>query len=402
MAGKKTRIAYFDCSSGISGDMILGALVDLGVRLADLRKGLGTLGLEGYRIQSRTVKRGMICGTKVDVRTVASRKGSPSPSRSFTDIRKMIQGSGLSPRVRSHAVAIFKAIAEAEARVHRTTIEKIHFHEVGAVDSIVDVVGGVLGLELLQVDRVYASPVNVGEGVVECQHGTLPVPAPATLRLLEGMPCYSSGVRKELATPTGAGFLRHYAEGFSSLPAMEILGAGYGAGTHEIHPAPNLLRIILGQTVGKGAEDPVVVVETNIDDMNPEFYDHVMESLFDAGAVDVYFTPVIMKKSRPAVQISVIAPVSRKEALAETLLRETSTFGVRFYEAGRRTLKREFKSLKTPLGTLKVKVGSLNGQVFQVAPEYEDCKKIARQKKRPLKQVYEEALNWAERMLRKE
>ncbi|MFQ5450454.1 MAG: nickel pincer cofactor biosynthesis protein LarC [Nitrospinaceae bacterium] len=398
MGSTKSRLAYFDCYSGISGDMILGALVDLGVDLRKIRDGLNTLDLPGYRIRSRRVRRGMISGTKVDV--VLKKKSPATPtSRNFSDIRKLIQTSGLSGPVKSRSIEIFRRIARAEAKVHHTRIDKVHFHEVGAVDSIVDVVGGVLAIDLLDVQRIIASPLNVGEGLVDCQHGALPVPAPATLILLEGIPCFSSGVRKELTTPTGAGMIGFFARGFHSLPQMKILGSGYGAGDHIVEQSPNMLRVVLGEIEEDGKTETQFVVETNIDDMSPEFYDHVMESLFLAGAADVYFTPIIMKKNRPAVKISVLVPADKKDEISRILLSETSTFGVRFYPVNRITLDREIRTLKSAHGRVKVKLGILDGAIVHIAPEYEDCKKIARRKKLPIQTVYEEILSSAKREL---
>lgn len=385
---KPSRIAYFDCYSGISGDMILGALVDLGVDLKKIREGLKTLGLsKGYEIKSRIVKRGLISGVKVDVVVKPVRRPH---SRNFKDIQILIDQSGLSQKVKLNAVEIFKRIAKAEAKVHHTRMDKVHFHEVGAVDSIVDIVGGVIGMDLLNVQRTMSSPLNVGEGFVECAHGTLPVPAPATLKLLDGIPCFSTGIKKELVTPTGAGMIGFFAEKFQSLPRMKVLKAGYGAGDHVVEKTPNMLRVILGEMEGQGGAQSMTMVETNIDDMNPEFYEHVMELLFKTGAVDVTFTPVIMKKSRPAVQLSVMTPSDKKEKIVEILLSETSTFGVRYYEVNRITLKREIQTVKTPYGPVNVKVGSLDGGVLKISPEYEDCKKIARREKLSIKKIYED------------
>ncbi|MFQ5717413.1 MAG: nickel pincer cofactor biosynthesis protein LarC [Nitrospinales bacterium] len=388
------RVAYFDCYSGISGDMILGALVDLGVDLKAIKRGLGKLDLRGYRVKYSRVKRGLISGAKVDV--IVS-KSQPSPhSRRFSQIKSMIEESGLPDRVKTRSVRIFKKIAQAEAEIHQTTIGKVHFHEIGAVDSIVDIVGGVLGLELLDVDAVMASPLNTGEGSVLCDHGLLPVPAPATLKLLQGIPCYSAGVKKELTTPTGAAIIGTVAERFASMPMMKILASGYGAGDHLVEESPNMLRIILGEMERKAPRCRMIMVETNIDDMNPEFYDYIMQELFDAGAADVFFTPIIMKKNRPAVKFSVLVPEGKQESAARLLLSETSTFGVRFYEVDRMVLDREPVFLKTPYGRVKVKVGKLNGAVAQFAPEYEECRKIAKKRKIPLKKVYADIVRMAE------
>jgi uncharacterized protein (TIGR00299 family) protein len=352
---------------------------------------------KGYEIKSRIVKRGLISGVKVDV--VVKPVKHPH-SRNFKDIKTLISQSELSPEVKSSAVEIFKRIAKAEAKVHHTSMDKVHFHEVGAVDSIVDIVGGVLGMDLLNVDRIISSPLNVGEGFVECAHGTLPVPAPATLELLAGIPCFSTGIKKELVTPTGAGMIGFFAENFQSLPKMKILKTGYGAGDHVIKKSPNMLRVILGEMGGQGEPVTMTMVETNIDDMNPEFYEHVMELLFKAGAVDVTFIPVSMKKNRPAVTLSVLTPTVKMEKIAEVLLTETSTFGVRYYQVNRITLEREIQTIKTPYGLVKVKMGSLNGNRLKISPEYEDCKKIARREKLPIIKVYEDVRKLAEQKIK--
>ncbi len=390
------KVAYFDCHSGISGDMIMGALVDTGVELKTIRKGLATLGLKGYELKSRRVKRGLFGGTKVDV--VLSSKAH-THSRTFTDIERLLKRSKLPKSVIADSIEIFLRLGKAEAKVHRTKIEKVHFHEVGAVDSIVDIVGGVIGMQELNVGQILASPLNTGEGTVECEHGVLPVPAPATLELLKGIPCYSSGIPYELTTPTGAAMIGFWAEAFQSLPLLKIQKSGYGAGSHVIKEHANLLRIIVGEAEGKGG-DKVVLVETNIDDMNPEFYDHIMEQLFSAGALDVFYTSVMMKKNRPAVKISVLVPPANREAVSHILLTETSTFGIRFSEMSRIILDRQHMEVQTPYGKVAVKVGSLDGQVIRFSPEYENCKQIARKKGIPVKMVYDAVLRSAEKKLK--
>ncbi|MDH3257517.1 MAG: nickel pincer cofactor biosynthesis protein LarC [Nitrospinota bacterium] len=390
------RIAYFDCHSGISGDMILGALIDAGVKLQTLRQGLASLGLKGYELKSRRVKRGLFGGTKIDV--VLSPK-THSHSRTLSDIERLLKRSTLAKPVVQDATEIFLRLGKAEAKVHRTSIDKVHFHEVGAVDSIVDIVGGVIGMQELDVDQVLASPLNTGEGMVKCEHGVLPVPAPATLELLKGIPCYSSGIPHELTTPTGAAMIGFWADAFQSLPLMKIQKTGYGAGSHILKEHANLLRVILGEAEGKGG-GKIILVETNIDDMNPEFYDHIMDSLYSAGALDVYLTSIQMKKNRPAVKISVLAPPTKRETVAHILLTETSTFGIRFTEMDRIILERQQLEVQTPYGKVAVKVGSLDGQVIHFSPEYENCKQIARKKKIPVKTVYDTALQTAEKKLK--
>ena len=384
---KSLRAAYFDCYSGISGDMILGALVDLGVDPRKIRKALKTLDLKGYKLKTSRVQRGLIAGTKVQVRLT---KSSHHPARKYSDIKKLIADSDLSSTAKKNSLEIFKRIAQVEAAIHDTTMEKIHFHEIGAVDSIVDIVGGVVAIESLKLDKIYASPLNVGEGFVQCDHGCLPVPAPATLKLLQGIPVFSNGIKKELTTPTGAAMIGFYADKFGSLPAMKIVGDGYGAGDHIIAEMPNMLRVVLGE-ISAESDEELVLIETNIDDMNPEFYEGTMESLFKAGALDVYLTPIIMKKSRPANKISVLSSETDRQAMTEILLHETSSFGVRYFRIGRTVLEREMKTVNISWGSVRIKIGKFNGKVIQISPEYEDCKKIAYKEKVPVKQVYEEA-----------
>lgn len=388
---KSLRVAYFDCYSGISGDMILGTLIDLGVDPGKIRKALATLDLKGYKLQTLKVQRGRISGTKAQV---SVEKSSDQKARKYSDIKKLLANSGLSSASKKSAQEIFKRIARVEAAIHKTTIEKIHFHEVGAVDSIVDIVGGVVAIESLKLDRIYASPLNVGEGFVQCAHGYLPVPAPATLKLLKGVPIFSSGVKKELTTPTGAAMIGFYADSFGSLPAMKIIDDGYGAGDHVIQEMPNMLRVILGEVHGEQGEE-LIMIETNIDDMNPELYEGAMDSLFKAGALDVFLNPIIMKKSRPANKISVLSTESDREALTRILLRETSSFGVRYYAVGRTILEREMKTVRTSWGSIKIKIGKLNGKIIQASPEYEDCKKLSIKKKVSVKIIYDEAYSLA-------
>ncbi len=388
---KPFRAAYFDCYSGISGDMILGAMVDLGIEIKEIRKALKKIDLKGYKLQANHVQRNGVTGTQVKVLIDKPKPHHSHPHRSYSNIRKLIEQSNLSLVVKNNSIEIFKRIAKVEARIHNTTIEKVHFHEVGGIDSIVDIVGGVWAIESLKLDKVYSSALNVGEGFVDCAHGRLPVPAPATLRLLKGIPTFSSGVKEELTTPTGAAMIGFYAEKFQSMPAMTILKDGYGAGNRIVASLPNLLRVVLGEMTGKGSEK-LIMIETNIDDMNPEIYDSVMDSLFKSGALDVYFSSIHMKKNRPATKISVLAENSDREVLSKILLTETSSFGVRFYEVGRMTLDRELQSLKTPYGVIKIKLGSIDDQTVQATPEFEDCKKAARKNKLPVKKVYESVL----------
>ncbi len=389
---KTLRTAYFDCYSGISGDMILGALVDLGVDIKAIRRALKKIDLKGYKLQAKKIQRNGLACTQI---TVAIEKPKP-PHRSFTSIRKLIEQSCLPAKVKNNSIEIFKRIAKVEAQIHNTTIEKIHFHEVGGIDSIVDIVGGVWAIESLKLDKIYSSALNAGEGFVDCAHGRLPVPAPATLKLLKGIPVFSTGVKTELTTPTGAAMIGFYADKFQSMPAMTLAEEGYGAGSRIIPSIPNLLRVMVGEMPVKESAS-LVMIETNIDDMNPEIFDAVMESLFNAGALDVYFSSIIMKKNRPATKVSVLAEKQEREILSKILLRETTSFGVRFYEVGRLTLDREIQKLKTSYGVIKIKIGRLDGETVQAAPEFEDCRNAARKKKIPVKKVYDDVFALAQK-----
>ena len=378
--------------------MILGALIDLGVSATKIRKALGTIDLKNYKLKTSKVKRGLISGTSVKVE-VARTRHSHHKARKYSDIKKLLSNSDLSSTVKKNSLEVFKRIARVEAAVHNTTMEKIHFHEVGAVDSIVDIVGGVVAIESLKIDKIYASPLNLGEGFVECAHGSLPVPAPATLKLLKDIPVFSNGIKKELTTPTGAAMIGFYADGFGSLPKMRVVGDGYGAGDHIIPSMPNMLRIVLGE-IDSEPGDEFVVIETNIDDMNPEFYETAMDSLFKAGALDVYLNPVIMKKSRPANKISVLSLKKDVQCLIEILLRDTSSFGVRFYPVDRTVLDREIKTVKTSWGPVNIKIGKLNGKTLQASPEYEDCKKLSSKARINISRVYDEAKSLATAFLK--
>jgi len=388
------RIIYFDCFSGISGDMILGALVSIGVDIKEIKYFLKSLNLKGYKVHSRQVKRDGFIGTKVNV-VLNQTPPKAHRTRSFNDIKSLIENSDLPRIVKLNSIAIFRRIGKVEAKVHGTTINRIHFHEVGAIDSIIDIVGGSLAMNLLNADLIVSSPINTGEGIVKCDHGVLPVPAPATLELLKGIPCYSSGVKKELTTPTGAAFIGNFAEKFGSLPNMEILSTGYGAGTHEIKKMPNLLRVVLGRCDKSTHQGIMKVIETNIDDMNPEFYDFVIDQLFKVGAADVFFASVNMKKNRPGILLSVITSKENFDSVVRILLEETSTLGIRYYNVDRIMLPRKQKLIKTAFGNVRVKIGGFEKSNQTISPEYEDCRKIALKKEIPIKRVYDEALKVA-------
>ncbi len=381
------KIAYFDCFSGISGDMILGALADLGNDFSFIKKELKKLDLKGYSLSHKKVKRGVIETTKVDVKVTEK----SSSKRNLKSIISIIKNSGLAEKIKNDSIKIFRRLAEAEATVHGTTINKVHFHEVGAIDSIVDIVGSVIGIHHLNISKIVSSSINVGSGFVKCDHGTLPVPAPAVVEILRGVPCFSSGIRQELTTPTGAAVIVTLANEFGSLPELKTDRVGYGAGGKNLKEMPNALRIILGElSIANELKKEIFVLETNIDDMNPEFYDVVMEKLFQAGAVDVFLTPIIMKKNRPATKLSVLTQQQNVEMLANEVLKNTTSFGIRFYPVERVMLEREFQEIETVLGKVKVKIGKRDGEICHISPEYEHCKKISREQGIPIKKVYEE------------
>jgi hypothetical protein len=382
------KIAYFDCFSGISGDMILGALIDAGVKAVDLEAGLDKLELTGYQLEVSPVIKGCIQGTKVEVRLSAKTQ----PMRKLAHIRQLIAHSSLTAGIKDKACDIFQRLAEAEARVHGIAVDEVHFHELGALDTIVDVVGTLVGLDLLGIERVMASPINVGSGMVNTQHGKLPVPAPATLGLLKGARIYSSGLDFELATPTGAAIITALAESYGPYPAMDLEALGYGAGNYDIDKFPNMLRMAIGEQQAAYPQDQITVLETDIDDMSPEWYDWVMERAFGLGAIDVSLSPIYMKHNRPATRVTVLSPPHLAHTLADLLLVETTSLGVRFYPAFRTKLEREIKVVETGFGRVKVKIAKLKDEIKNIAPEYKDCQKIAREVNRPLKEIYQAAI----------
>ncbi|HUD71161.1 MAG TPA: nickel pincer cofactor biosynthesis protein LarC [Dongiaceae bacterium] len=382
------RGLYLDAFSGISGDMMLGALVDLGVGVAHLRRALATLPVKGYTITARATRRAHLGGTKVSV-DVTGRQ----PERRLADIRRIVERARLSPRVKALSMKTFERLVRAEARVHRTTVDHVHLHEVGAVDAIVDVVGTMIGLEALGWPRVVCSPLHVGSGTVTMEHGTFPVPPPAVAELLRGRPCYATHVEGELVTPTGAALATTLATGFGPLPSMRLQKVGYGAGTREYHDHPNLLRALLGDWVDEAAtRETVIVVQTTIDDMNPQLYGHLMERLFAAGALEVFYTPIQMKKNRPGTMATIIVPQGRMEAITEVVFRETTTIGFRYLPMGRIEMAREIITVRTPWGPVRMKVSHYNGAIMQSTPEYEDCRALALKAGVPLKEVQRAAV----------
>jgi uncharacterized protein (TIGR00299 family) protein len=380
-------LAYFDCFSGISGDMILGALVDAGVSIDALRSELAKLGLPGYTITAEKVKRSGIAATRVHVILDANEQ----PARHLADIRKLIEASSVSSSVKEKSAGIFDRLAHAEANVHGTTPDNVHFHEVGAVDAIVDIVGSIIGLEILTLSEVISSPVNLGSGAVHTAHGTLPVPAPATAELLKGIPSYGSAVPFELTTPTGAAILSMLGSSFGPMPQMRISQIAHGAGSRDIPGQPNVLRLMIGEPLATCEEDTSIVIETNIDDMNPQVYDYLIEKLMQQGAQDVYLMPIIMKKGRPAILLSVLTDKSKTGDVLDTIFRETTSIGVRILEVGRKKLTREIKEVDTIYGRIRIKISKRGDEILTATPEYEDCRKIAEERHVPLKRIIEEA-----------
>jgi hypothetical protein len=378
------RIAYFDTIAGISGDMTLGAFVSAGVSLDELSAELTKLGLTGFELQASHVERSGIVATKVDV--VISEQ--PHDHRLLKDINDLIEASTLSSFVQTTAKKIFHEIAVAEAKVHNSTLERIHFHEVGAVDSLVDIVGTAICLEKCKVEAVYSSPVRIGSGgFVNTQHGRMPVPTPATVEILRGYPTELTEIPYELTTPTGAAIIKALSVGALRAEQVRVDTIGYGAGTRELEQVPNLLRVMIGQLEPLFHHDDVVVLETNIDDMNPEMYPFVMERLLNAGAHDVYLVPLIMKKGRPGMMLSVMVERSKLDDAMAILFRETTTLGVRIQPVERRKLPRTAKQVNTSLGTVTVKSIERDG-TEKLVPEFEECRRIALEKSLPLIEVY--------------
>lgn len=436
--------AYFDCFAGISGDMVIGALLDLGLDPAVLERELRKLPLEGYKLQVSTVDKRSIRATQFQVILTDPAGDHPAdaefqevesshahehhhhphqhehhphsdhPHRSLAEILSLIDSSSLSTTIKTMAGRIFTRLGEAEARVHGLPLDQVHFHEVGGVDAIVDIVGAAIGLEQLELEGIYASPLHLGSGFVRAAHGLLPVPAPATANLIAGVPVYTTEVKGELVTPTGAAIITSIAHQFGPLPAMRIEATGYGAGSRE-RDFPNVLRVYLGQEVASArpalpsrrqARDPfpqqhatpevtggyheglATVIEANIDDMNPQLFEYLLERLLEAGALDVSLIPVQMKKSRPGTILHVLAHPASVDDLLAIIFTESTTIGARTYEVTKRMLQRETQTVETHFGPVRVKVARLGNQVVNVAPEYEDCRELARRHGLPLKEVY--------------
>ncbi|MBI3666054.1 MAG: nickel pincer cofactor biosynthesis protein LarC [Acidobacteria bacterium] len=380
------KICYLDCFSGISGDMFLGALADAGANVSTLGEELGKLNLEGVSLSFEKCSRGGLSATRFTVQTL------PGPShRHLARIEEMIRRAGFAPRVEKRSIDIFRRLGEVEAGIHQVPVEKVHFHEVGAVDSIIDIVGACVALELLAIDHVHCSALNLGSGTVDCEHGKLPVPAPATAKLLEGKPVYSRGPAVELTTPTGAAIVATLAESFGPLPAMRLEATGHGAGSRDFPEHANLLRVMIGEAGLAAEATEIWVLEANVDDMTPQLTGYVTERLIEAGALDVILAPVYMKKDRPGFTLTVLSKPEDRERLSTLLFAETTTLGLRAYPAERRVLERSWVEVETGCGRLRVKVARDGSGIRNFAPEYEDCRRLAREKGLPLKEVIQKA-----------
>ena len=395
------RILYFDCFSGASGDMVLGALIDAGVPLDDVRRALGSLAIAPGAVWTEQVSRAGIRATRFCVRgedaahhhhhDVATHthahEGRHHAHRNLAEINGLIDASSLTAVGKGRAKELFKQLGTAEAAIHGIALDQVHLHEVGALDSIIDIVGTVYAVESLGVGRVMASPLNVGSGTVKSAHGLYPVPAPATVTLLHGAPIYSGPQKAEMVTPTGALLVAGYASEFGTIPSMRLSAVGYGAGSRDFPDTPNVLRVLIGEADAKAASADVVVIEADIDDMNPQIFGVVMDTLLEQGALEVYYTPIQMKKNRPGILLTVIAPPAARDRLTATVFRETTTIGVRYREMARECLDREVVPVETSLGTIRVKVARRNGQMFNASPEFDDCARIARERNVPVKEV---------------
>jgi len=378
------KIAYFDCIAGASGDMILGALLDAGLAEATLRERLAALRLKDFDLQSRRVAKNGFQATKVDVIVQ-----DDAPERHLSDIERIVRESALPSAVQEQAMAIFRRLCEVEAGIHGSSPEHVHLHELGGVDTIVDVVGTLVGLDALGIARVYASPLPLGRGFTRGAHGRIPLPAPATVALLEGLPVKGSELEMELVTPTGAALLTALAADFGPIPAMTLTAVGYGAGARDL-PIPNVLRVLVGErpSSSDALVETLVLLETNVDDMNPEIYDHLMRRLFEAGALDVFLSPIQMKKNRPATMVHVLCSMEHVEAAKAILFAETTTLGVRQTEVTRHALSRSVETVETPYGAVRVKVARWGQGETKSAPEYEDCRLLAEKHDVPLREIY--------------
>lgn len=378
------KTAYLDCFSGISGDMFIGALIDAGLSFEELDRKLHTLPVDGYRLEVRKEARNLIFGTRFLV--IPEKK--EQPHRNLEAVRDTIEKGGFSKAVKKTTIEIFEDLAKVEGRVHNLPPEEVHFHEIGAVDSIIDIVGTVYGIEALGIQTLSASPLPLGSGFVKTAHGRIPVPAPATIAILKGVPVFDSGLNHEIVTPTGAVLAKRLASSFGPMPTMVIENVGYGAGQKDLPDRPNLLRILIGRRKTEDQTDTVVILETNIDDTNPEWLGYLMDRLFDAGALDVVFLPVQMKKNRPGIQLQVMGRPEQKDLLMGIMFNESSTLGIRFRYGQRKVLESCVTETDSPWGKIRVKkVIKTDGEPF-LLPEYEECRKVALENNLPLKDIF--------------
>ena len=376
------KVAYFDCFAGISGDMTLGALVDAGLSFAALKSELDKLSVREFTLSQRRVEKHGIAGTKIDVN---AREGHVH--RHLKDVLEIINSSSISASAKEKAARVFQKLAEAEAKIHGTTIEGVHFHEVGAVDAIVDVVGAIVGLELLEIEAIYASKFRFGSGHTRGAHGAMPVPVPAVVEMTKGFPSERTNIPYELVTPTGAALLTALASNIGETIQLRTESTGYGAGTRDVEQVPNFLRVEIGELVADPRTDFPVLLETNIDDMTPEIYGYLIDRLFEAGARDAFLTPVIMKKGRPGIQLTVLADPNKETELTELIFSETTTLGIRRLPIQRHILERRTDTVQTPYGPIRVKIADIGGKQ-RITPEYDDCARIAREKQVPILDVY--------------
>jgi pyridinium-3,5-bisthiocarboxylic acid mononucleotide nickel chelatase len=427
------KTLYIDCFSGVAGDMFLGACLDIGLPFEALRDALGSLAIDHGTIRSERVLRAGVSATKftlveraleeqqsASIQAAAEHARATGPHHHahshehphdhhthdsgagghhrLEDIERCIDRSALSGAGRARAIALFRRLAEAEATIHQMPIDRVHLHEVGALDSIVDIVGSVFAMEWLGADQVVASPVNVGSGTVRCAHGVFPVPAPATAALLKGVPIYSRGVRTELTTPTGALLVTEFAGSYGPVPEMRVNRIGYGAGDKDFPDHPNLVRLLVGESPTNPSLETIVSIECEIDDMNPQLFGPLMDRLYGAGALDVYYAAVQMKKNRPGTLVTVLAPPDRRDALAGILFTDTTTIGVRHREMLRERLERAMRTIETPVGPIRFKVASRNGVVVNASPEFEDCVRAASERGLSIKEVQARAVKaWMDR-----
>lgn len=378
------KIAYLDCFSGISGDMLLGALLNAGLPEQLLKRELKRLELDRYSLRVTSAQRMHLTGCQITIKTA----GHHHAHRTFSDIRRIISASTLSSGVKDFSITVFRKLAEAEAHIHRTTPSRVHFHEVGALDSVIDIVGTAIAMDYFSLDRIYASPLPLASGLISSQHGVIPLPAPASLALLQDVPVYGIPLHEELVTPTGAALITSLTSRFGPMPPMKIHGIGYGVGSRELSDRPNMLRVILGEQDADAHADQVLILEANIDNMNPEIYDYLMDRLFAAGALDVSLAPLQMKKNRPGVLLKIICRPEKKGELSAVVFQESTTSGIRCYQAERIKLPRRVKKIHTPYGRLEVKIVTYPDGSIAASPEYEQCKMIAQKCRIPLKKVY--------------